>query len=214
MMKVRLVPVTALQQNCAILSCDQTDEAAVVDPGGDIDSILSAVEQLGVKVTQILLTHGHFDHAGAATELSERLGLEVVGPHSDDQFWLDGMAQHAEMFGLGGAQACTPNRYLKHGDRVQVGKTELQVLHCPGHTPGHLAFFDGESKVVILGDLLFCGSIGRTDFPRSDPQALLRSLKENILPLGDEVTFHCGHGPSGTLGHERRTNPFLLQPGF
>lgn len=212
MMKVQLVPVTALQQNCSILRCDQTGEGAVVDPGGDVHLILQAAESMQVKITQILLTHGHFDHAGGAKELAEHLAVEVIGPHPDDQFWLDGMADHAQMYGLGGAQACTPHKYLEHGDRVQVGETQLQVLHCPGHTPGHVAFFDPESKVVILGDLLFCGSVGRTDFPRSDPPALIRSLKENILPLGDEVTFHCGHGPSGTLGHERRTNPFLLQP--
>lgn len=208
-MQVFLVPVTPFQQNCAVLRCEETGEGAIVDPGGDLDAVLEVARREGVKVTQILLTHGHLDHAGAAAPLAARLELEVIGPHPEDQFWLDSMAQQGQMFGIAGAEPCTPDRYLQEGDTVKVGAIELQVLHCPGHTPGHVAFFDAASRTVLVGDLLFCGSIGRSDFPRSDPAALIRSLKEKILPLGDDVTFHCGHGPSGNLGHERRTNPFL-----
>ncbi len=208
-MQVFLVPVTPFQQNCAVLRCEQTGEGAIVDPGGDLDAVLAVVQREKVKVVKILLTHGHLDHAGAAGELAERLSLEIIGPHAEDQFWLDSMERQGQMFGVSGAHPCTPDQYLQEGDAVQVGQVELQVLHCPGHTPGHVAFFDDASRTVLVGDLLFCGSIGRSDFPRSDPAALIRSLMEKILPLGDDVTFHCGHGPSGNLGHERATNPFL-----
>jgi hydroxyacylglutathione hydrolase len=207
--RVFLVPVTPFQQNCAVLHCESTGQGAIVDPGGDLDAVLAVVEREGIDIVKILLTHGHLDHAGAAGELSKRLGLEIVGPHREDQWWLDCMAKQGEMFGVQGAQTCTPDLYLEEGDTVSVGEIELQVLHCPGHTPGHVAFFDPASKTAVVGDLLFCGSIGRSDFPRSDPAALIHSLKHKILPLGDDVTFHCGHGPSGNLGHERATNPFL-----
>lgn len=209
MMQVTLVPVTPFQQNCSVLRCDVTGQGAIVDPGGDLDQILAVVEEQNIDVQKILLTHGHLDHAGAGRELATRLGLQVIGPQEEDQFWLDMLPDQARMFGIGSATAFAPDAYLTEGDRVQVGESELQVLHCPGHTPGHIAFFDPESRVVILGDLLFRGSVGRTDFPRSDPPALIASLKNKILPLGDDVVFHCGHGPSGTLGEERRTNPFL-----
>jgi hydroxyacylglutathione hydrolase len=208
-MQVTLVQVTPFQQNCAILRCDTTGKGAIVDPGGDLDLILNAVQQLDVEVEQILLTHGHLDHAGASRDLAKRIDVRILGPHQEDQFWLDKLPDQARMFGIESGVAFTPDQYLIHGERVQVGDIELQVLHCPGHTPGHVAFFDPESRAVILGDLLFHGSIGRTDFPRSDSEALMRSLAEHILSLGDDVTFHCGHGPSGTLGEERRTNPFL-----
>ena len=212
MMQVRLVPVTPFQQNCAIVRCDKTGHGAVVDPGGDMELILRAVEEENVQVEKILLTHGHLDHAGAAGALAAHLGLQIIGPQAQDQFWLDGMAKQAETYGITGPQPCTPNQYLSQGDTVQVGEITLQVLHCPGHTPGHVAFFDPESRTALVGDLLFCGSIGRADFPKSDYGDLIRSIQNNLLPLGDDVTFHCGHGPSGTFGHERKTNPFLLTP--
>jgi glyoxylase-like metal-dependent hydrolase (beta-lactamase superfamily II) len=212
MMQVTLVPVTPFQQNCAVLRCSETGQGAIVDPGGDLERILAVVERDGILVQKILLTHGHLDHAGGATELAERLGVQIIGPQADDQFWLDSMAQQAQMFGVGGARVVLPDQYLVDGDVVGFGEVSLEVLHCPGHTPGHVAFFDPESRVAIVGDLLFRGSIGRTDFPRGDYDTLIRSLTQRLLPLGDDVRFHCGHGPGSTLGEERRTNPFLLDP--
>jgi hydroxyacylglutathione hydrolase len=212
MMSVQTVAVTAFQQNCAVLSCDATGEAAIVDPGGDLDKVLAVVEEKGVRVRMILLTHGHLDHAGAATELSERLGVQVIGPHEDDQFWLDGMPGQARMFGMGSGEVVMPDQYLVDGDKVSFGEVELEVLHCPGHTPGHVIFFDAASRVAIVGDLLFRGSIGRSDFPRGDYDTLIRSLQEKVIPLGDDVLFHCGHGPTSTIGRERQTNPYLLEP--
>lgn len=211
-MRVQLFPVTPFQQNCAILRCEATGKVAVVDPGGDVERLLAWIEEQGLEVEKILLTHGHIDHAGGATELAERLEVPIVGPHADDEFWLEGLPRQAEMFGLPAARAVKPDRYLEHGDRVSFGEVELEVLHCPGHTPGHVAFFDPASRTAIVGDLLFQGSIGRTDFPRSSYDALIHSLTQRLLPLGDDVAFHCGHGPGSTLGQERRTNPFLLDP--
>jgi len=209
-MEVRTVPVTPFQQNCAVLRCEATGKGVVVDPGGELERVLEAAE--GTEIERVLLTHGHLDHAAAARELADRLGVELVGPHEDDQFWLDSLPQQAQMFGAGSAVAFRPDRYLSEGERVRFGEVELEVLHCPGHTPGHVAFFDRASSTALVGDLLFQGSIGRSDFPRGDYDTLIRSLVEKIVPLGDDVTFHCGHGPSSTIGHERRTNPFLLDP--
>jgi len=214
MMRVLTVPVTPFQQNCAILRCEATGEGVIVDPGGELDRVLAAAQELNVSIKLVLLTHGHLDHAGAASKLSKRLGVQVIGPHEDDQFWLDSLPQQAQMFGGGGGEAevVMPDQYLVEGDTVRFGEVELQVLHCPGHTPGHVAFFDPVSRIAIVGDLLFKGSIGRSDFPRGDYDTLIRSLQEKILPLGDDVTFFCGHGPTSTVGAERRTNPFLLDP--
>lgn len=216
MMHVTQVPVTPFQQNCCVLRCDVSGKGAIVDPGGELERILAVVEEQDVEIEQILLTHGHLDHAGAAQSLARKLELPIIGPQEDETFWLDQMLQQAEMFGVpsAGVEVCKPDRFLEHGDTVDVGEIQLQVLHCPGHTPGHVAFFDPESRVVILGDLLFRGSIGRTDFPRGDHATLIRSLFDNILPLGDDVTFYSGHGPTGTLGEERLTNPFLLNTGL
>lgn len=208
-MKFTLIPVTAFEQNCTLISCDETKRAAVVDPGGDIDRILQEVEEQGVTLEKILITHGHIDHAGAAGELSRRLRIPIEGPHKEDQFWIDDLAQQAKMFGFPPAESFEPARWLKQGDRVQVGNQELEVRHCPGHTPGHVVFFNPDDKVAIVGDVLFSGSIGRTDFPKGDHATLLRSIREQLWSMGDDVEFIPGHGPVSTIGHERVTNPFL-----
>jgi len=209
MLKYRVIPVTRFEQNCSLLWCDETKKAAVVDPGGDIDRILAAVAQAGVAVDKILLTHGHIDHAGATAELKRRLGVPVIGPQREEKFWIDQLPQQGAMFGFPRAEAFTPDRWLEEGETVEVGKVQLEVLHCPGHTPGHIVFFDHVSRLAVVGDVLFQGSIGRTDFPRGDYETLISSIKEKLWPLGDDVTFIPGHGPLSTFGKERQSNPFV-----
>jgi len=210
---IAIVPVTPFAQNCTVLKDRATGRGAIVDPGGDTPRILAAVDAGGVEVERILLTHGHVDHAGATEAMRRALGVPVIGPHRADGFWLDSLAHQAAAFGLSrDTQACTPDRWLEHGDVVEVGELRLDVLHLPGHTPGHVAFFHAPSRLAVVGDVLFQGSIGRTDFPKGDYDTLIRSITERLLPLGDDVTFLPGHGPTSTLGHERRTNPFLLDP--
>lgn len=208
-MKYAVIPVTPFVQNCSLVWCPATMTGAVVDPGGDIDRILAVVADKGVTLEKILLTHGHLDHAGGTADLAEREGLPVEGPHIEDKFWIDAMAQQATMFGVRGARAFTPDRWLKAGDTVGFGKVTLEVRHCPGHTPGHVIFFHKASRLALVGDVLFAGSIGRTDFPRGDHATLIRSIREQLWPLGDDVTFISGHGPISTFGTERRTNPFV-----
>ncbi len=208
-MKVYIVPVTPFQQNCSILCCERSGKAAVVDPGGETGRILEAVKQAGVTVDKVLVTHGHLDHAGAVAELAEQLQVPVEGPHRDDQFWIDGLAEQSQRFGFDGARPFTPDRWLEDGDTVTVGETDLRVLHCPGHTPGHVVFFSPEGRFAVVGDVLFQGSIGRTDFPRGDHATLIHSIREKLFPLGDDVQFLPGHGPTSTFGHERKTNPFV-----
>lgn len=205
----RVVPVTPFQQNCSVIWCTDTRKAAVVDPGGDIDRILALVAELGVVVERILITHGHLDHAGGTARLASELRVQVEGPHPDDRFWIDGMEEQSRMFGVAGAQTFTPDRWLADGDTVSVGNATLQVIHAPGHTPGHVVFFEPESRVAFVGDVLFAGSIGRTDFPRGDHAQLISSIRDKLFPLGDDVTFTPGHGPSSTFGEERRGNPFV-----
>ena len=206
--KYQIIPVTPFEQNCSLLWCDETKQAAVVDPGGDIERILAAVQKYGLVLEKILVTHGHIDHAGAVAELSEKLSLPIEGPQREDQFWIDGMPQQSRMFGFPEVRAFTPNRWLEHGDRVSVGKLEFDVLHCPGHTPGHVVFFNAAGRLAIVGDVLFQGSVGRTDFPKGDFSALMASIRERLWPLGDDVAFIPGHGPMSTIGAERRSNPF------
>lgn len=208
-MQYRVIPVTPFQQNCSLLWCEETKKAAVVDPGGDIERILAAVTKSGVEVEKILLTHGHIDHAGGTAELRRRLGVPVEGPQREERFWIDQLPQQSVMFGFQGVEAFTPDRWLEQGDTVAFGNVELEVLHCPGHTPGHVVFFHRASRLAVVGDVLFQGSIGRTDFPRGDHEALLRSIRERLFPLGDDVTFIPGHGPLSTFGEERQTNPFV-----
>lgn len=214
MLHYQIIPVTHYQQNCTLLWCDQTRDAAVVDPGGDVERILAEVAALDVKLSQILLTHGHLDHVGATAALVKRLRLPVIGPHADDLFWINLLPQQAQMMGFVPVEGFVPTRLLNHNDRVKVGNTELKVLHCPGHTPGHVIFFDSESRLAQVGDVLFKGSIGRTDFPRGNHQDLLNSIRERVFPLGDDVRFIPGHGPMSTFGHERATNPFVADKNF
>ncbi|WBA16896.1 MBL fold metallo-hydrolase [Salinivibrio kushneri] len=204
-----IVPVTAFQQNCSIIWCDQTQQAAVVDPGGDIAKILQVIHSLDVTVTKILLTHGHLDHVGGTIELASALNVPVVGPHKEDAFWLQALPAQAQMFGFAHAEPFDPDQWLEQGDTVSVGDSTLSVLFAPGHTPGHIVFVDLEGRTAWVGDVLFNGGIGRTDFPKGDHATLINAIKNTLLPVGDDVTFIPGHGPTSTLGHERKTNPFL-----
>lgn len=208
-MKVSIIPVTPFQQNCSLLVCEQTGKAAVVDPGGDVERILEAVTEQGAELEKILLTHGHIDHCGGTAQLSEALHLPVEGPHVDDRFLIDDLPQQGLRFGFPQLRAFTPARWLKGGDRVRFGAVELEVRHCPGHTPGHVIFFSADYRLALVGDVLFAGSIGRTDFPRGDHASLIRSIREQLWPLGNDVTFIPGHGPASTFGEERDSNPFV-----
>jgi hydroxyacylglutathione hydrolase len=208
-MKAVVVPVTAFEQNCTILWCTETMKGAIVDPGGDIERILSAVEDNGVTIEKLLITHAHIDHAGAAGELAERLGVPIEGPHEDDDFWIQGLPKQSQEYGFPLAQTFVPERWLVDGDTVSVGNVELNVIHCPGHTPGHVVFFHPDQNVAIVGDVLFQGSIGRTDFPKGNHQDLLDSITQKLWPLGDDVTFVPGHGPASTFGNERKSNPYV-----
>jgi glyoxylase-like metal-dependent hydrolase (beta-lactamase superfamily II) len=207
--KLGIIPVTPFEQNCSILVCQETGDAAVVDPGGDIDQILDGVKRLGGTVKKILLTHGHLDHCAGAKDLSEQLGVPIEGPQIDEQFWLDQLPEQTIRFGFGNAAAFTPTRWLEEGDHVQVGNIDLEVLHCPGHTPGHVVFFSIEDRIAFVGDVLFAGSIGRTDFPRGNHADLIMAIKIKLWPLGDDVEFVPGHGPMSTFGKERQTNPYV-----
>ena len=203
-----IIPVTPFAQNCSLLWCAATRRAAVVDPGGDVPKILTAVASHGVVVERILVTHGHIDHAGAVAALADELNVPVEGPQREDAFWIEGMPQQSKMFGFPDVRSFVPDRWLEHGDRVSVGDEILEVVHCPGHTPGHVVFFSAEARLALVGDVLFKGSIGRTDFPRGDFDTLIASIRGRLWPLGDDVEFIPGHGPMSTFGVERATNPF------
>jgi len=209
MLRYLTIPVTPFQQNCSLVWCDQTQEATVIDPGGDLERILAEVQRLGLKLTQIWLTHAHIDHAGGTGELARRLQLPIIGPHTGDQFWIDGLPQQSQMFGFPPAQAFTPTRWLQDGDTVRVGQSELTVRHCPGHTPGHVVFYSAEAQRAFVGDVLFAGSIGRTDFPQGDHETLIASITQRLWPMGNETVFIPGHGPESTFGRERRSNPYV-----
>ena len=212
MIDVHVHPVTPFEQNCSLLVCSVTKEAVVVDPGGDVGGLVAQLQQLGAKPVAIWLTHAHLDHASATAELAERLQVPIIGPHKDDQFWIDLLPEQARRYGFPPARTFEPSRWLVDGDTVKVGEAEFVVRHCPGHTPGHVVYYNREAAFVVVGDVLFDGSIGRTDFPRGDYATLIRSIRERLLPLGDEVTFLPGHGGTSTLGEQRRTNPFLVHP--
>jgi hydroxyacylglutathione hydrolase len=221
-LKAAIVPVTPFQQNCTILWEEPSKRAVVIDPGGEVPRILDALGKRGVRVERILLTHGHIDHAGGAAALKEALEqaaaasdegspatVPIEGPDPRDRFLLEGLETQAGMFGMSGVRNVLPDRWLAEGDEVQVGDHAFEVLHCPGHTPGHVVFVNPGARFAIVGDVLFNGSIGRTDFPYGDHAALLRAIREKLLPLGDDVSFICGHGPGSTIGAERRSNPFV-----
>lgn len=207
-MRYAIVPVTPFQQNSTLFWCEKTMEAAVIDPGGEVDRILAVVQKEGLSLVKILVTHGHIDHVGAVAEIAERLQLPIEGPHEDDRFWIEGLPQQSKMFGFAPARSFEPNRWLKDGDTVSLGEETLNVLHCPGHTPGHVIFYHAPSQLAQVGDVIFNGSIGRTDFPRGDHETLIRSIREKLFPLGDDVEFIPGHGPMSNFGEERRHNPF------
>ncbi len=213
--KAAIVPVTPLQQNCAIIWEEGSQRAAVFDPGGDVQTILDAIKQLDVTIEQIILTHGHIDHAGGAAELKEKLDasgeapVPIIGPEKSDAFLLEGLAAQGRMFGLVGARPVTPDRFLEEREEIAIGNERFAIYHCPGHAPGHLIYVHEGERFCIMGDVLFQGSIGRTDFPYSDHDALIEAIRTKVLPLGDDVTFICGHGPGSTIGAERASNPFL-----
>lgn len=208
-MKVAVIPVTPFQQNCSLLICEQSGQAALIDPGGDVETILGTVEKSGARLEKVLLTHGHLDHCGATAELRTRFGVPVEGPHIEDQFWIDQLPQQGRQFGFGALESFVPDRYLEGGDNVSFGDVSMEVRYCPGHTPGHVVFFHREHRLAFVGDVLFKGSIGRTDFPRGDLPTLIDSITTQLWPLGDDVTFVPGHGPISTFGEERHSNPFV-----
>ena len=209
-MKIAILPVTPFQQNCAILWDEGTMRGAVIDPGGEVARILEEVARLGVTVERIALTHGHVDHAAGAAELKEALGgVPIEGPDERDRPLLDAMPDQARMFGIAGARPVTPDRWLREGDTIDLAGTAFDVLHCPGHSPGSVVFVNKPGRFALVGDVLFRGSVGRTDFPYGDGPALVRSIRDKLLPLGDDLAFLCGHGPGSSIGVERATNPFL-----
>lgn len=208
-LKVVVVPVTPFQQNCSLLWCQQTGKGAAIDPGGDVEQIVAAAQEHGIEIERLLITHGHIDHAGGAAALAERLGVPIEGPHESDRFLIENISKQGAQFGLAGAIAFEPERWLEAGDRVTVGEIELDVLHCPGHTPGHVVYFAAQAELAFVGDVLFNGSVGRTDLPGGDHATLISSIREKLWPLGNEVTFISGHGPASTFGAERQSNAFV-----
>lgn len=213
-MDFTLIPVTPFAQNCTLVWCSQTRLGALIDPGGEPDKLLAKAQELGVTISAIWLTHGHLDHVGATGELKNRLGVPVIGPHKDDDFWLSRLEDQARMFGFPEPVPFSPDRYLEQGDTLTLGEETFEVLHCPGHTPGHVVLFNPKAQWAQVGDVLFKGSIGRTDFPMGNHQQLLDAIRHRLFPLGDQVRFVPGHGPMSTLGEERRSNPFVADHRF
>ena len=209
-LKAAIVRVTPFEQNCTLIWNEATKVGAVVDPGGDLDRIEQAIEEAGISIEKILLTHGHIDHAGGAADLRDALGVKIEGPHKNDAILLDALEKQGEMYGVPGIRNVTPDRWLDDGDTVTVAGHTFEIFHCPGHSPGSVVFFDRAQKFALVGDVLFRGSIGRTDFAYGDHDALISSIKTKLLPLGDDIAFICGHGPPSQFGEERRNNPFLV----
>lgn len=207
--KIMIIPVTPFQQNCSLLWNEDTRIGAVCDPGGDVATIMQAIKQAGVSVEKILLTHGHIDHAGGAAELKDKLSVPIEGPHREDLFLLEALPESGAKYGMAGVRPVIPDRWLAEGDTVNVGALSFSILECPGHTPGSVVFFNAAHRFCLMGDVLFQGSVGRTDVPRGDHETLIASIRDKLLPLGDDVAFLPGHGPASTIGEERRSNPFL-----
>jgi glyoxylase-like metal-dependent hydrolase (beta-lactamase superfamily II) len=209
MLKFQIIPVTPFQQNCSLLWCDETMKGAIIDPGGELDKIEQQIQANGISVDKILLTHAHIDHAGGAADCSRRLKAPILGPHGEDSFWIELLPQIAQQYGFPPSESFTPEKWLNDNDWVEIGNERLKVLHCPGHTPGHVIFYHQNSQLAWVGDVLFKGSIGRTDFPKGDYDTLITSIKQKLWPLGNDVRFVSGHGPMSTFGTERQTNPFV-----
>jgi glyoxylase-like metal-dependent hydrolase (beta-lactamase superfamily II) len=207
---IAVIPVTLFQQNCSLVWNSETKDGAVIDPGGDLERVRAAIAEKGVKVGKILLTHGHIDHAAGAAELAEELGVPIEGPHQADAFLLERLPEAGAAYGIAGARRVTPTRWLAEGDEVTIGGIAFEVLHCPGHSPGSVVFFGRSLDFALMGDVLFKGSVGRSDIPGGDHATLISSIKTKLLPLGNEISFLCGHGPGSTIGEERRSNPFLV----
>lgn len=208
-LKAAIIPVTPFQQNCVLAWDDVSREATVIDPGGDVEAILGAIAGQGLTLTQILLTHGHIDHAGGADELREKTGVAVIGPQIGDKMLLDNLERQGSAYGIDGSRNLVPDRWLEEGESVEIGGETFSILHCPGHSPGSLVYVSEKLRVAFVGDVLFQGSIGRTDFPYGDHAALIDAITTKLLPLGDDIAFVCGHGPGSDFGTERRSNPFL-----
>ena len=205
-----IIPVTLFEQNCTLIWCEATRKAVVIDPGGDVPNILTAIEQTKVTVEKIWLTHGHIDHVGGAAELRDALKVPIEGPDIADKFLLDNVVTSGARFGMSGVRNFTPERWLNEGDQVSIGELTFDILHCPGHSPGSVVFYNREMRFAHVGDVLFSGSVGRSDIPGGDHDTLIQSIKDKLLPLGDDVGFICGHGPGSSIGQERMTNPFLI----
>ncbi len=214
MLKYRTIPVTPFAQNCSLVWCSETNKAAVIDPGGDLHKLLKAVEEEKITLEQIWLTHAHIDHAGGTAELAERLNLPIIGPHVGDQFWINMLAEQSRMFNFPPAKAFVPNRWLNDNDTVEIGHCTLNVRHCPGHTPGHVVFHSAQADRAFVGDVLFAGGIGRTDFPGGDYDTLIDSIKNHLWPMGNQTVFIPGHGPESNFGEERRRNPYVRDLQF
>lgn len=213
-LKVFVTPVTPFEQNCSVLVCEATRLAAVIDPGGDLDRIRAVLRKAEARLEKILLTHAHIDHAGATAVLAREEAVPIEGPHRGDAFWIEGLPEQSRMFSFAEAETFDPDRWLENGDTVRVGECSLEVYHCPGHTPGHVVFFSREQRFAIVGDVLFAGSIGRTDLPGGNHQELLDSIRQRLWPLGDDVVFVPGHGPRSSFGRERQSNPFVGDAQF
>jgi glyoxylase-like metal-dependent hydrolase (beta-lactamase superfamily II) len=209
MLHYETIPVTPFQQNCSVVWEDVGMTAAIIDPGGDLDVLQSACKQLGVKLVAIWITHAHIDHAGATAELADALNLPIIGPHPGDQFWIDGLPVAAANYGFPPSRPFKPTRWLSDGDTVTLGAHTLQVRHCPGHTPGHVVFYSPDIQRAFVGDVLFAGSIGRTDFPQGNHQDLIDSITQRLWPMGNDTVFIPGHGPESTFGRERKSNPYV-----
>lgn len=208
-LKAAIVPVTPFEQNCTLIWDEGTKLGAVIDPGGDVPRILDAIRQVGLKVEKIVLTHGHLDHVGGAVELAKTLGIKIEGPHAADKFLMDGVEKQARSYGLAGLNNATSDRWMVEGDTLTIGGHDFEVLHCPGHSPGSLVYINKAQGIALVGDVLFAGSIGRTDFPYGNHDELIEAIKTKLLPLGDDIIFICGHGPASTFGNERQSNPFI-----